>query len=81
MNIKIKYPHIKGETRIENSAEIKEVFIKEDLFDPKNEKISIGFTNEVSSGLIEFSSTEFDRLIKSAKSKVKLVKGFKILRD
>jgi hypothetical protein len=81
MNIKIKYPHNKGETRIENNVTIKEVLIKEDLLNPDKEKISIGFINEISSGLIEFSPEEFHKLMRSGKNKVNLVKGFKILKD
>ncbi|MEM0465921.1 MAG: hypothetical protein QXW97_04455 [Candidatus Pacearchaeota archaeon] len=80
MNIKIKYLHKNGETRIENQTEIKEVLFHEDLFNPKNEKIAIGFRNDASSGLIEFTPEEFDKLFHSVKSKLKFVKGFKILK-
>lgn len=80
MNIKIKYLHAKGITRIENSVDIKEVMVNEDLVHPENEKISIGFVNEYSSGLIEFSSGEFDKLVKSAHGRTKLIKGMKVIR-
>lgn len=80
MHIKIKYLNEKGEVRIENIVEIKEVMVREHLTHPSKKRISIGFTNDYSSGLLEFSPEEFDTLMKSAKDKVHLIKGMKIIR-
>lgn len=80
MNIKIKYPGKNGIIRIENSADIKEVMIKENLVDADKRKVVIGFMNEESSGIIELGYPEFDRLMKSARDNTKLVKGMKVIR-
>ena len=80
MEVKIKYLNEKGSVRIENDVEIKEVLVRENLISPEKKKIAIGFTNEYSSGLIEFSPSEFDRLIRSAKDRVHLVKNMKIIK-
>jgi len=80
MEIKIKYLNENGAIRIENNVLIKEVLVREHLMDPKKKKISIGFTNDYSSGLLEFSPEEFDTLMKSARDKVHLIKRMKVIR-
>ncbi len=80
MHLKIKYPNNKGEIRIENEVEIREVMVREHILDPQKKRISIGFTNDYSSGLVEFSLAEFDKLMRSAKDKVHLIKGMKVIR-
>lgn len=80
MHIKIKYPNEKGEIRVENQVDIKEVMIRENILEKEKKRISIGFTNEYSTGLIEFSPEEFDKLMKSAKDKVHLIKNVKMIR-
>jgi len=80
MHIKIKYPNEKGEVRVENQVDIKEVMIRENILEKEKKRISIGFTNDYSSGLIEFSPEEFDRLVKSAKDRVYLIKDMKVIR-
>ena len=47
MHIKIKYPHKNGESRVENWVDIKEVLFHEDLLNPDNERIAIGFKKVV----------------------------------
>lgn len=80
MNLKLKYPSESGIIRLENSVYIKEVMVQEDFLHPGKERISIGFMNKNSSGLIEFNFEEFDRLMKSAKDKINLVKKVKIFK-
>jgi hypothetical protein len=80
MQIKLKYLNDKGTVRLENSVDIREVLIREHLTDTKKKIISIGFTNDYSSGLLEFSPAEFDKLMKSAKDKVHLIKGMKVIK-
>ncbi len=81
MNIKIKYPHSRGHIRVENDVEIKEIFVKEDIMNPKGEIVSIGFRNKESSGLIEFKRGELDHLMRSIRGKTHLIKDMKIIRD
>ena len=80
MNIKIKFPHDHGITRVENDVNIEEVFIKQDILNSKNDKVSIGFVNPTSSGIIEFDKEEFNTLMKTIEDKLDLVKGKKVLR-
>lgn len=80
MEIKLKYLNENGAVRIENNVEIKEVLVREHLLDKEKKKISIGFTNDYSSGLLEFSPEEFDKLIKSARDKVHLIRGMKVIK-
>lgn len=81
MNIKIKFPHDYGITRVENDVDIEEVFIKQDLLDSKNDRISIGFVNPTSSGIIELKKEEFNKLMKTIENKLDLVKGKKVFKD
>ena len=80
MEIKLKYLNEKGAVKIENNVDIKEVLVREHLLDKEKKKISIGFTNDYSSGLLEFSPEEFDKLMKSARDKVHLIKGMKVIK-
>ncbi|GBE20050.1 hypothetical protein BMS3Abin17_00782 [archaeon BMS3Abin17] len=81
MKIKIRYRDAHGMMRLENDVKIKEVMINEDIMHPESESIALGFTNKNSSGIIEMSSGEFDRLNKSVKDKIHLIKGVKIFRE
>ena len=80
MEIKLKQLNENGAVRIENNVEIREVLVREHLLDKEKKKISIGFTNDYSSGLLEFSPEEFDKLLKSAKDKVHLIRGMKVIK-
>lgn len=68
-----------GFVRSENFVDIKEVMINEDFLHPENESIAIGFKNKDSSGIIEFTVREFEKLANSVKRKMHLIKGFKSL--
>src|SRR3989344_41735 len=81
MKIKIKYPHSKGHLRMENEVYIQEVFIKENILSTKGESIALGFNNKNSSGLIEMTSEEFDKLVKTVRNKIHLVKGVKVFKE
>ncbi|MCX6709340.1 MAG: hypothetical protein NTV63_00070 [Candidatus Woesearchaeota archaeon] len=78
MQIKIKSLSKKGFYRLENNTEIKEVMINEDMLNPKKESIAIGFANDSSSGIIEFSVPEFEKLEKAVKDKIHLIKSLKM---
>ena len=77
MRIKMRYINSGGFVRLENFVDIKEVMVNEDFLHPENESIAIGFRNKDSSGIIEFSVGEFDKLADSVKRKMHLIKGFK----
>lgn len=80
MIIKLKYNQIKGNLRLENNTEIKEVMINEDFLHPKQESIALGFRNGESSGIIELTPEEVDRIIESLKRKKHLIKDVKVIR-
>ncbi|MBW2976801.1 hypothetical protein KY347_05130 [Candidatus Woesearchaeota archaeon] len=77
MRIKVRYVNAGGFTRMENSVNIKEVMINEDFLHPENESIAVGFRNKDSSGIIEFTVEEFEKMANSVKRKTHLIKGFK----
>ena len=77
--MKIRYINSGGFTRLENFVNIKEVMINEDFLHPENESIAIGFRNKDSSGILEFTVGEFEKLSNSVKRKMHLIKGFKSL--
>ncbi len=76
MQIKIKSLDKKNFYRMENKTEIMEVMINEDLIDPKKESIAIGFANDGSSGIIEFSVPEFEKMANSVRDKLHLIKSY-----
>jgi hypothetical protein len=62
-------------------GEIKEILVHTDLLSPSKEKISICFKGSKNSGIVELSDDEVDHLYKTIHSKIKLVKGVKIIKD
>ena len=79
MRLKIRYANAGGFTRLENFTNIQDVLINEDFLHPNNESIALGFRNKDSSGLIEFSVKEFDKISRSGRKKKHLIKGIKAL--
>ncbi len=75
MNIKIKRENNDGVMRVESAGVIKEVLINEDIFHPENEAIALCFRGKQSSGIVELTVDEFDRLYKTVKNKIHLIKG------
>jgi hypothetical protein len=76
MRIKVRYINSGGFVRVENFVEIKEIMINEDFLHPENESIAVAFRNKDSSGIIEFTVGEFEKLSSSVKKKMHLIKGF-----
>ena len=77
MRMKIRYANSGGFTRLENFAPIKEVMINEDFLHPDHESIALGFRNKDSSGVIEFTVKEFDKIAHDIKKKKHLIKDMK----
>lgn len=78
MKIKIRYNHSGGISRIENDARIQEVMINENIINPRKETIALGFVNKDSSGIVEFSTSEFEMIAQEVKKRIYLIKGVKI---
>lgn len=68
-----------GLIRVESSGVIKEVLINEDFMHPGKESVSICFKGKNSSGILDLSSDEFEKLYNSVKNRIHLIKGFKNL--
>jgi hypothetical protein len=77
MRIKTRHITSGGFIKSENYVIIKEVMINEDFLHPKNESIALGFRNKGSSGVIEFTVEEFERMTNSVRKKMHLIKGFR----
>ena len=77
MNIKIRTNTKTTQSRQEFKTEVKEILIHEDLLNPKNESIAIGFAQADSSGLVEFTVKEFEQLYEEVKNKMHLIQSLK----
>jgi len=80
MRVRIKKDYFLGASRIDSFTEIKEVEINEDLMNPKKETIAVCFRGNNSSGIINFSAAEIDKLYNSVKGRLDLIKGFKKIK-
>ena len=78
MRIKLRYINSGGYSRIENFVDIKEIMINEDFLHPEHESIALGFRNRDSSGIIEFTPAEFEKMADSINKKKHLIKGLKV---
>ena len=78
MRIKLRYINSGGYAKIENFVDIKEIMINEDFLHPEHESIALGFKNRDSSGIIEFTPNEFDKIADSINKKKHLIKGLKV---
>jgi len=77
MKARIKKRHSMGFIKVEASGEIKEVLSSEDILNPNQEVVSVCFRGRDSSGIIDFSHEEIEKLYNSIKKKDDLVKGIK----
>ena len=77
MNIKIKTQEKDLLSRQEIKTKVHEIMIHEDFLNPKNETIAVGFAQGTTSGLVEFSAAEFEKLYLEVKSRIHLIKGMK----
>ncbi len=79
MQVRIRKENQDGIVRIETSGDIKEILINEDFLHPDNESISVCFRGKSSSGIIDFSPSEIEKLYDAVKNRIHLIKGFKRL--
>ena len=79
MIVKVKKRNKDGLVRLETKGDIKEVLVNED-FKPSNESVSVCFKGTTSSGIVELSTNELEKLYKSVKDYLHLVKGAKKLK-
>jgi hypothetical protein len=79
MQIKIKKENKDGVVRLETSGSVKEILINEDLLNPDKESISVCFRGKSSSGIVDFTPEEIEKIYDSIKNRIHLIKGFKRL--
>jgi hypothetical protein len=79
MIIKIRKQNSDGIVRVETSGEVKEVLINEDILHPDKESVSLCFRGKNSSGIVDMTPREIEILYDSVKSRMHLIKGFKML--
>lgn len=79
MKLKLKKSNKDGLLRVESGGEIKEVLINEDLLHPDNESISVCFMGKNSSGIVDFTPAEIEKLYNTVKKRMHLIKGFRRL--
>lgn len=77
MRIRVRKQNKDGVVRMETMGDIKEVLINEDLIHPDNESIAVCFKGQNSSGIVDFSPAEIERLYKSVRKRMHLIKGLK----
>jgi hypothetical protein len=77
MEIKVRKLNSDGMVRVETAGEIEEVLINEDMVHPNRESISICFRGKSSSGIVDLTPNEIEKLYHSVKKRMHLIKGFK----
>lgn len=77
MQIKVKKKTKDGLVRLETKADIKEVLMEEDILHESKESVSVCFKGTTSSGIIEMSPSEIERLYHSIQNKT--IKGMRRL--
>jgi len=79
MQIKLRKQNQDGIVRLETSGEVKEILINEDILHPDQESISICYRGKNSSGIIDLTTEEFEKLYDAVKSRIHLIKGLRML--
>ena len=79
MQIRIRKQNQDGMVRLESSGELKEILINEDILDSYNEKVSLCFRGKNSSGIIDLSPKEIEKLYDSVNDRIGTIKNFRKL--
>jgi len=79
MQIKIRKQNPDGIVKLETSGDVKEILINEDIVHPEQESISLCFRGKSSSGIVDLTPSEFEKLYDSVKNRLHLIKGIRRL--
>jgi len=79
MQIKIRKVNSDGIVRLESSGNVREILINEDILHPDKESISVCYKGKSSSGIIDFTPEEIEKIYDAIKNRIHLIKGFKRL--
>ena len=80
MDIKTKKQNPEGIVRLETSGEVKEIILKEDFLKPSETLVRICFRGKSSSGIVELSQKELEKIYKDTIPKLSLLKDSKIIK-
>ena len=79
MQIKLRKQNNDGVVRVESSGDVKEILINEDIINPDSESVSICFRGKSSSGIVDLTPEEIEKIYESVSSRMHVIKGFKRL--
>ena len=81
MIIKTKKQDSKGIIRLETYGGLREVIVKEDIFNPDNNLVEVCFRSESSSGIVELSADEVEMInAEIQKSRKQISKNVKVMK-
>jgi len=80
MDIRVRKENADGIVRLESSGEVKEVLVNEDILNPNKESISVCYRGKSSSGIVDFTPSEIERIYHAVQNRMHLIKGFKKFR-
>jgi len=79
MQIRVKKLVQNKIVRLESLGDVKEIFLNEDLMHPERESVSLCFKGNNSSGIVDLSPAEIEKLYRTVQDRMHLIKGFKRL--
>ena len=80
MKVRVKKKNKDGLVKLESGGEVKEVLINEDFLNPGEESISVCFRGKNSSGIIDLTPQEIEKLYNSVRKKTHLIGDFKVIK-
>ena len=81
MRVKVKKQNQNRIVRVDAYGGLKEVVIKEDIFDSKNNLVEVCFRGENSSGIVELSVDDVEKInAELEKSRKKISKNVKVMK-
>jgi len=79
MNIRTKKKNADGIVRLETSGGVKEILFRGDFLNPKSASVALCFRGQASSGIVELSADEAQRIAKEIIKRVDLVQSSKVI--
>lgn len=80
MDIKVKKKKFEKIARLETTGKIKEFIFKEDVLKSQDSSLLLCFRGKDSSGIIELSPEDIQRLYEEINHRKKLVSGAKVMK-
>ncbi|MDA3836992.1 MAG: hypothetical protein PF542_05190 [Nanoarchaeota archaeon] len=80
MKIKIKKQNKDGIVRVESSGDIKEFIFQEDFLNKENSPLLLCFRGKDSSGIIELSASDVDKLYSELKEREMLLNSARVMK-